>query len=951
MAFVTWQFAQDSIYLQALKGYIAKGNELMDHTPSHQTQMAYIGDDTTFSGDPAIDHMNGQVACLKFADADTSVSHNEGLINIYGNLVISVSPGEFNDLDGDPYFYALFIGEPVNKVCLWYDLKKSSTGDADSLNLSSFWQEPVDFGTLSGVKYHKLTRFDVTMEPASIRFLGKVSKKIYSGKSIPGPFSWIQPTGSMPYFTTREMKSGFGDSLGYGGGAGGGAGSWLCYNEYNPEKTRQYGMQAGAISVENQSIQWNKHQIADYIAKHYTVIDATNLSAPPGGFDVYWLKMSVILDWISQKNIPVRTLQQWKGLLYDTLPNRFINSMPNLSVDLDGDNYPDGYDNHNGIASSFIRSDGVPSSGGCSFEIIGNGGIFQVPELGGFEKGTNILTLWTKRMTPDTSYCTVELSFPETGGSQTWEVPITSVSWKKITVMVTIPEEASVLTISAYRQGEPSDTIRISGLGLNSTAFLNTSRYPEQLETANNPFPPINLNNLVIDSLCNPSTVTWNYHGNSSLELEILPGNILKIQKPVSFWTGKDSVYVVGTNLEGIRDSCLVPFRSLEIPFACGKIPIQLFLLDTLANDSILWSSVPYDPSISNPRVYNPVVAPDVTTLYRVLAINPSGNIFRDSVVVPRYPSPQPALGNDTTICLGKFLTLSASGGIHFQWSTGDTTASITVSPVIKTLYSVTVTNQNGCSGRDSIYVSVVAGPVVTLDGVFPSYCKNDSPVTLSGRPFGGTYYGTSGLIGDTFYPVLADPGPNTLMYFFTDQKTGCSDTAIRFVQINPVPVALHQPDTSLCATYQITLHAGYGFDNYLWSNGSTDSTIVVDSAGYGLGLHPIWVHVTKDGCVDTDTALIRFIICPIGLNENDRADLMEVYPNPATDKITILFKSPWKGEGTLQIYDSHGRMISASRALTEMSNEVDLSSFPGGIYLLRIEIEKRMYQFKLILR
>jgi len=949
MAFTTWQFAQDSIYLQTLKSYIAEGNELMDQTPSHQTQMAYIGDDSSYSTDPAVDHITNKIACLKYSSIDTSTSHNEGLINIFGNLVISQLPGEFDDLDGNPYFYALYFESPINKVCLWYNLRKSNPADPDSVDITSFWQEPVDFDTCMNVKYHKLTRFDVTMNPASIRFLGKLSIKIYQESLIPKPRSWIHPAGLMPYFSEMELKINFGDSLGYSEGANYKSNSLLCYNEYNPFRLKQFGMQTGSISIENQSIQWNKHQISDYIAKHYTVIDVTNLYNPPGGFDVYWIKLDVILNWISQNNIPVKTYSQWKTILYDSLPNRFINPIPNLNIDLDGDNYPDGFYNHGGIASNYIKTDGVPSSGGCSFEIIGNGGVCQVPELAGFEKGTNNFSIWTKGTGTDTSYVTVEFYFPENGNSQQYNFPINSPVWMKYTQMITIPDTVSTMTISVYRQSQPMDTIKISGLELISTGFLKTVRYPVQVQTANNPFPPINLNALVIDSLCNPSTVSWTYHSNTSLRLEILPGNILKIQKPISFWVGKDSAYVVGINLEGIKDSCLISFRSLAIPYECSKIPIQLFLLDTLANDSIYWSSEPFDPSMNNPRIYNPVVAPVVTTLYRILAVNPSGNIFRDSIIVGRYPNPQPGLGNDTTLCLGKSILLKANGGIHFLWSTGDTTSSITVHPIVKTKYFVTVTNEYSCTGMDSIQVSVVQGPTVTLEGILPSYCKNDPQVTLFGKPFGGVYSGTSGLIGDTFYPELANLGFNQLMYSYADPQTHCGDTATKYVTIFPVPVINHLPDTSLCANYQIILHAGPGFDNYLWSNGAIDSTVVVDSTGHGLGPLEIWVYVTKDGCVARDTAKINFIICPIGINDLELFDYISLFPNPASEKLIINFISRDISEILLKIVDIKGEELTGKIILQKPNNNIDISPLQRGIYFLKIQIGKKNFTYKLI--
>ena len=49
-------------------------------------------------------------------------------------------------------------------------------------------------------------------------------------------------------------------------------------------------------------------------------------------------------------------------------------------------------------------------------------------------------------------------------------------------------------------------------------------------------------------------------------------------------------------------------------------------------------------------------------------------------------------------------------------------------------------------------------------------------------------------------------------------------------------------PDTSLCAGNSLLLHAGNQFLNYVWSDGSIDSTLLIKSAGQ------YWVHVT-DSC------------------------------------------------------------------------------------------------------
>ncbi len=79
--------------------------------------------------------------------------------------------------------------------------------------------------------------------------------------------------------------------------------------------------------------------------------------------------------------------------------------------------------------------------------------------------------------------------------------------------------------------------------------------------------------------------------------------------------------------------------------------------------------------------------------------------------------SPSVNIGTDTSICDCASITLDAGSGFtNYIWSSGQNTRKISVIPVISTLYTVTVTDNNGCSGSDDILVSTYSCPGLTLN-------------------------------------------------------------------------------------------------------------------------------------------------------------------------------------------------------------------------------------------
>ena len=114
---------------------------------------------------------------------------------------------------------------------------------------------------------------------------------------------------------------------------------------------------------------------------------------------------------------------------------------------------------------------------------------------------------------------------------------------------------------------------------------------------------------------------------------------------------------------------------------------------------------------------------PSMSTLYTLTVTDQATNCMNtDDVQVDVTGAPAVIVSNDTIICSGTPVTISASGSSlnKYIWSNGVTTASFTVSPMQTTVYTVVVSDTSACTTTDSVVVTVnnpslFLGPDITI--------------------------------------------------------------------------------------------------------------------------------------------------------------------------------------------------------------------------------------------
>ncbi|MCB9309919.1 MAG: DUF11 domain-containing protein [Lewinellaceae bacterium] len=214
-------------------------------------------------------------------------------------------------------------------------------------------------------------------------------------------------------------------------------------------------------------------------------------------------------------------------------------------------------------------------------------------------------------------------------------------------------------------------------------------------------------------------------------------------------------------------------------------------------------------------------VAPIAETTYTVTGTDANGCSSVAQFTVDINPLPVGVISGDLNICPNTSTVLTAAGGTSYIWSTGATTTSITVSPVVDSTFFVTVTDGNGCQSSTSATVFINTPPVVTITGD-DEVCLGNPAILFSS--IAQSYLWST---GETTQQIIVTPADTTTYTVTITDDEGCFNSGSYTVNVLPLPIVNISGDDMICLGESDTLVVTGG-SAYLWNTGETNDTIYV---------------------------------------------------------------------------------------------------------------------------
>jgi hypothetical protein len=467
-------------------------------------------------------------------------------------------------------------------------------------------------------------------------------------------------------------------------------------------------------------------------------------------------------------------------------------------------------------------------------------------------------------------------------------------------------------------------------------------------------------------SVCQGNTVLLNANSGSGFSYQWINANgAIPNATSSSFTVNTSGAYrAVITNIKGCVDtsaSVNVSINPLPTATATAASATTFCLSGSVAINANTGTGLTYQWRNASGNITgatNASYTANATGAYKVVVTNSNGCVDSSSAVsvtVNSLPTATATAATATTFCQGGNVLINANTGtgLTYQWRnasgniTGATNATYTANTT--GAYKVVVTNSNGCVDS-STAVSVTVNPLPTATATAATattFCQGGS-VAINANTGIGLIYQWRNANGNITGATNASYTANATGAYrvVVTNTNNCSDTSLP-IQVTahprPTPGSIagdtSNLNTNIPYVYTITPQTNHTY-NWVVTNGNitagqSTNSITVQWISNGKGN----IKVTLSNPFNcTDSAVREVSIGSVGLSRNMESNSLRIYPNPASDRLTINLENySSNSEFSIRIINALGQQV-YHKVLSQAKSEIDLTTCGGdGILILHL--------------
>lgn len=374
----------------------------------------------------------------------------------------------------------------------------------------------------------------------------------------------------------------------------------------------------------------------------------------------------------------------------------------------------------------------------------------------------------------------------------------------------------------------------------------------------------------------------------------------------------------------------IIPSPTLQTSFSTTMIcEGETINLSVTGGLSYTWNH----PSLTGSFV---TISPLTSTLHFVTGNNSYGCTDIGYFGISVKPSPTISVNStNTLVCSGGPSTLTANGASSYSWNQGATSESLIVTPSATSIYTVTGTHSNGCKRANTITVSVYI-PTVAVSPADTAICDGASVNLKSSAAVTHSWNGEAG----PPFINLSPTSNTTIVLSISSVSAGltCSASAIATINVNENPtVSIVHTKTVLCINDSPAILTANGAQVYSWSSSQSPNTPSITASNIQTSTYTV-VGTDLNNCSASATITVKVEECTALKNHKDLENNLNIFPNPASDNVTIQFS----GEETnlkIELTDLTGKVLFTHQFQGVGTENTLLMQVPSekGFYFLRV--------------